>query len=962
MVFLRVLPILSLLFVFPLLAQAGDVINIVNAKCSDLSKEACERVRNRFQDFEGVSYQSDTFNRRLRFKLSDSPYKKFSYKVLKNGDQLEFHVHALPKKKIGDISINYNVQVNLPELSTYIPAKSGDYFDRNKIQAIRSSLENFLSDRGFQDLSIIFHTTENEKTVDIKVDVELKSITRVKEVRIATSNPKLIGRVESRFLSFEGEILDRLRFKLVVDQLSRELFESGFYHSEVTLLPEQKVDSGKGVILRVKVKYGPLYSFYFQGNNYKTRSELLSIYSDAVRKSDAKELSESFKNEVIQAYEQAGLYGTDVNISKFEGVNKSELSFVNFFVHIKEGQKKPVGRPIFRGNTNVSDEALNELYDKSSSVLASRNFLDMKFLKDFQSELKEFYLARGHVFAEVSGPIIENAGSLTNITYSIRERQQAKLSSIRITPLESELEGLVANKLKNKVGEPVNIPALESDLDTVLDELHSEGYFFAEIKNLSDDSLLTYSSNFSEADLKIELESSRKVELNTVLVTGYDKTKLEVLTREIPLKKGDLITPKSVAKIKERLISLDLFSSVRVAPEVLTVQGASSERQKANLLIQVDEKAFGVGEVAPGFRTDLGAKASVGLTYNNISGMNRSVSVNLEANRRIDYSDFDTRRRKEEKDLTEYSAKVNFNEPYLFSSELQFDASSAYQRKRFVSFDADIFRVSPQISKVFFDKLTLSVKYQYEEIRQFDATNKDFNDDFTIGSVTPSFTFDLRDDPVRPRKGAFFGLDWEFANPTFFSMDDEDITVNYYRMISRNNFYVPISDHFTLAFSLAGGIQKNFADEIQYDENGDPLRDSDGNIVRKGFIPSTKVFRLDGIDTVRGFDGQEINRLRDSRNIGEVVVNDTAYFFNVKFEPRYYFSDNFALGGFFDAGRVFVDTFRPLDLRSAVGLTFKLLTPVGSLDFDYGVKLKRKRFESEGRESFGRFHLTIGFF
>ena len=40
----------------------------------------------------------------------------------------------------------------------------------------------------------------------------------------------------------------------------------------------------------------------------------------------------------------------------------------------------------------------------------------------------------------------------------------------------------------------------------------------------------------------------------------------------------------------------------------------------------------------------------------------------------------------------------------------------------------------------------------------------------------------------------------------------------------------------------------------------------------------------------------------------------------------------------------------------------KLLTPVGSLDFDYGVKLKRQIKPNGDNEQFGRFHLSIGFF
>ena len=129
-----------------------------------------------------------------------------------------------------------------------------------------------------------------------------------------------------------------------------------------------------------------------------------------------------------------------------------------------------------------------------------------------------------------------------------------------------------------------------------------------------------------------------------------------------------------------------------------------------------------------------------------------------------------------------------------------------------------------------------------------------------------------------------------------------------------------------------------------------------------GFIPSIKVFSLSGVDSVRGFSLNEINRLESGKNIGEVILRDRAYFSNVKFEPRYYFNDRFAASLFVDGGRLYVGKFNFFAMRFGVGLGAKLLTPVGSLDFDYGFKLNRKDLSDGQREELGRFHLSIGFF
>jgi outer membrane protein insertion porin family len=67
-------------------------------------------------------------------------------------------------------------------------------------------------------------------------------------------------------------------------------------------------------------------------------------------------------------------------------------------------------------------------------------------------------------------------------------------------------------------------------------------------------------------------------------------------------------------------------------------------------------------------------------------------------------------------------------------------------------------------------------------------------------------------------------------------------------------------------------------------------------------------------------------------------------------------------GVFYDAGRVFVNSMDLSDLRDSVGVTFKIVTPVGTLDFDYGIKLLRKKDANGNLEDPGRFHVSIGFF
>jgi outer membrane protein insertion porin family len=160
---------------------------------------------------------------------------------------------------------------------------------------------------------------------------------------------------------------------------------------------------------------------------------------------------------------------------------------------------------------------------------------------------------------------------------------------------------------------------------------------------------------------------------------------------------------------------------------------------------------------------------------------------------------------------------------------------------------------------------------------------------------------------------------------------------------------------------MVGGIQENLANEYKKDSSGSPVV-TDGVRENSGYIPNIKLFRLTGTDIVRGFSDEEINRLSNGNDIGTDRVQKRAYMANFKLEPRYFINDSLMAGVFYDAGRVYKDEVDFGELRQSVGVTFKVVTPVGTLDFDYGVKLLRKKLDGDRLESPGRFHVSIGFF
>ncbi len=781
------------------------------------------------------------------------------------------------------------------------------------------------------------------------------------------------GADHKRFGGYFRELINRpfepLTFKIQSDLIAKELFNSGYFNSTIKT---NTAALGNDVVATISIDFKVRSNFEFTGNTIFTHQDLRSKLTDKIKNELGKAEINTYPTYLEKIYEDAGFYNTKVTLYSQEGLDLEKKKIVNYFFNIKEGKKLKVQSLTFRGNFFLKNERIEEIFYKDATVLASGKFYDPVYYEEFSNILKKEYLSRGFVFVEISKPrvVFNDLDKTVSIEYGIAEKQQVFVRSIMLKNVSEDLQVEAKRSLINREGDPVNIIELENDLRKLVVSFQNQGYYFASITNLNSKNLISYDKSYAYVDISPEITLDKKVCFNQFIINGNVETKTEVIAREIDLAPGELITPAKIETIRQKLSGLNLFSSLRLTPYMIyEAESVSVDCPKTNLVIQVKEKDFGLIEVAPGFRTDIGAKLSTGITYNNLSGMNRSASLRLQGNRRVNPDGLDERRKSENKDLIEYSAKASFLEPYLFynilKTQVELELSSTFQRVRYSKFDADILRLSPQFSKTFSRWLSTSIRYQFERIVQFDATTLKDNDNFSIGGITPSITLDFRDDIINPKKGAFFNLSSEWANSNFGSMKLADLEVNFIKVISRNRFYYPVGN-FVIALSVAGGYQKNFADEVLKDSFGNPVVFTEGfdkgKSKTKGYIPSIKVFRLDGYDEIRGYDDTEINRLMNGVPVGDVVVQKEAYFTAIKVEPRYSLTDNLKLGVFFDAGRVFVNDFQPFKLRSSVGAGLKYVTPVGSLDFDYGIKLQRKSNADGSRDSMGRFHLSIGFF
>lgn len=918
-------------------------IDGVEVNCSPI--KICQFRKKQFQTLKGDYRSYLHFKENLKILASDGGYKSFVFEVNKQKLKIDFELKPIIRS-LGIIFPGSDLDVDPYDVVKF---KEGDFFEPSLLAESKQAFAQKLDALGYPDNSVEIKVIDKNEVVDIAVTISLDK-PRVYKSLTTTSKSVFVNEfLKRKFVHFYNEPFDYNKYRLQMDEAQKDLFSYGYYLINLEMNPEI---NGKEVKLAVKVENDQFFAFDFEGIQHESRDKLLSLVTELFKQYKRPITESIVRQEIQEYYKKLAYLKVKVQINRETFKNKYDEDVLLYKVGIDEGKRTRISSIKFNGSNHYTEAKIKSFYERESFELASLNLYDVEFLDYFVDYLKKRYISRGYVQNKILGPFtsFNEDKSEASVEYVIQEGRQASVRSIQFTGVPVEYEEEILGAIANKVDAPFNPIELTNDIKEVNTLLQNKGYYFSEVSNLNDRSIVTYSANGAEVDVHFIVNLGPVVRLNRTIFIGNIKTQRRILEKKISLKAGDIITPQRAHDIESAISSTGLFNSVSVNP-----LRHDSREERTDLIVKVSERDYGLVELAPGYRTDLGLKASVTASYQNILGTNQALTFRTQVNQRLDFQSLDLNRRKEGIRLLEHNTSLTYNKNDLFDTLIDLQMGLAYQRRRFYSFDADIARFNTTLTRDLTRRVSASLRYQLEAISQFNATEELDNGSFKIGAFTPSLTYDLRNSQINPTAGAFFNMSVEYANPNFLSQETDDLTIDYYKLISRNRFYVPFKNG-TIAISVVGGIQENLSRERV---EGVTV---DGEPLRKGYIPNIKVFRLSGMDIVRGFQDEEINRMPNGRDISEFRVQDRAYLANLKIEPRYFINDKLIVGAFYDAGRVFVDKVDFGDLRDAVGITFKILTPVGTLDFDYGIKLLRKKNQDGRLEDPGRFHVSIGFF
>ncbi len=439
---------------------------------------------------------------------------------------------------------------------------------------------------------------------------------------------------------------------------------------------------------------------------------------------------------------------------------------------------------------------------------------------------------------------------------------------------------------------------LKNDLKRVSQIYKDRGFLLINIKDVKFD---------NEGKLWITIAEGM---LEKIVIEGNEKTKEKVITREINIHPGDLFDFNIVKKSLQKIYNLGFFEDVTMRLD------PGSEDDSVILVIKVIEKNTGKFGVGAGYNSEEGLIGFTSYEENNLFGGGQKIEAEIEIGTRTTY-------------------KLSFLEPWVGGTptSLGFEVYDSMLHKEDKEDDVIIGEYDEEKlggRLIFGRKIGDSIKLGLEAKTQrvsYDLITgvlpEDTNEGLT-NSITPSITYDTRDDVFDPtsgmyhslsmeKAGGFMGGDYNFTkyNLTLRAYISTDFIGDISNVRSINKITEKLSEG-VLAFRAMGGIA-----------------DTD--------LPSFTKYEIGGMATLRGYD------------LGE-FSGDTSLVFNAEY--RFPISDNFQAVVFADWGQAwdYGESIDFEDLKFGRGVGVRFDTPLGAIRLDYGI----------GESGVGKTYFSIG--
>ena len=565
------------------------------------------------------------------------------------------------------------------------------------------------------------------------------------------------------------------------------------------------------------------------------------------------------------------------------------------------------------GNESISKKALMPLLRQRPSNFSFKGTsFNGRLLKMDSFTLKNYFISKGFLLVDVKESY-EIKDNIADIHFKISEGKQFFVSKVNISGNQNLADDEIQNILNLHEGEPFNSVLINERITELQKELEYFSKLFPaiEIEPVIIDSVKVF----------ITISEGLDIYINKTFIEGIDMADSALVFRELLYKAGDYYSPETVEKSKRRLRETGIFSMVNLIPIKVT-----NSDSLVNIVISLNKykqrEWLSVGGYEPiEFYEGLDPLPAIG---GFIEWRNRSIFKSS--------TNFST------KFLIGFPWETNFTLPRL-RYDIGFDTnwilgirwptkiSSFYET--LINYDQEtidqVERYGLEMSQsTMFDErsyiqnVTVWEYFSDNKIENNSATINDSLDiiqntssikDLQQRSLSIRFHFDIKDDPLFPKKGYLFDI---YFKSTGYILGGErdyrklDLSFHSYSSINKKSV---IAARFKV-----GRLWSWDQSDIDY---------------------SYEKFYLGGSSNMRGW---EILKYRTKDSLGVIPVGGT-FRFLTNIELRTQLSQSLGINIFYDGG-ILEDDYKnftkgQMGWDTGIGLT--LSTPLGPVRLDYAV-------------------------
>ncbi len=858
---------------------------------------------------------------------------------------------APPSLKVDQVVITGVHAFSVSTIESAVDISPGQVLDRHGVLVSEENIQSFYRSHGYDEMTV---RTRISRKMQEQSDGE-RRLQNVLEFTVSEGRPIRVAEIQvtpliqdqnfskdswkaqeyrlKKSINFlPGEILDQAKIGDAKRTIQENLLADEYVGAgvsqvdfEATSPGEEKGDSSRWVKVRFRVDMGDRVSFGFRGNSFLTWNNLRAIVDDLRSVGLGKDYLQVIRKRIEDEYRSSGFAKVSVTSYSYEEAKSRSRKVI---YSINEGPRVRIEALDFDGNLSFSSEKLrSKFYSKASGVVQNGIYVEKDVQKSAEL-LTEWMKEKGFLSSKlVTINTIFPAKSKTQVGNStaqlviyLYEGNQTILRKVDFTGLVQMKGDEVRTDLGVKEGEALNVFALAEGIEGLKRRYRDLGFLDFQIKNEGKEGLVRYTQENRQADVVLDVSEGPQYHVSRIQVEGLRKTHSNIVLRELSFRAGDVLGESALTSSERKLRKLGLFSSVVVKP----VDDASEENKKL-VIVKLVESDRGTLVGGPGIRNDLGLRLYGQLTYANLWGDNHTASVSASVNRRFVLYNF-----------LEGQAQVSYAWPWFLLPGLTFRPSFSVGRTQYLDFTSNqisaSFAADNQTVSLSWDKqllnqpnLLASFTYTFEGIHQFMATRTEDNSDLTIGTMTPRLTLDLRDNSLLPTSG-FYTTSWLDLSPPGLGSNSADGPIGYYRLQFRADYHVPLPMRIGLYFSFRTGYEQSIVTT---------------NNPNLNTIPLIKQFSLGGIGSLRGYNERVLNTATSKVLQGRPsdVIQGSLSYVNYRAQVDLPLTSSLKFDVFLDSANLLINDYGFKYMLYGTGCGFRYLTPVGSVNVDWGYKL-----------------------